>query len=374
MAGILAIKNMNTALQTKPKFTLIGCVCVYLILVTGLAMGQPIEILSSDLRGAVQPQTAASPNGNVFVTFGKGDLVYCVTSTNGGKSFLPAAEVGSLPKLALGMRRGPRIVASDGQVTISAISHADGNLYSWTSSDTGVTWSQPVKMNSADNAVREGLHGMASDGRGKVFAVWLDLRSKGTQLWGVSSGDGGKSWGKDLVVYQSPDGHICECCHPSVTVMENGAIRVMWRNWLGGSRDMFATVSTDEGKTFPAAEKLGTGTWLLNGCPMDGGSLAGSYSTWRRGGAVYFTDNQSGEHLLADGRQPIVVVKNDAPYFVWQEGSRLMMNKGTVVKPIVLAESGAYPVMATGTKDLGPIVVWESATNGVQTILAEILH
>jgi hypothetical protein len=51
-----------------------------------------------------------------------------------------------------------------------------------------------------------------------------------------------------------------------------------------------------------------------------------------------------------------------------------MMNKGMVVRPIVLAENGSFPAIATGEKNLGPIVVWESATNGVQTIHAEILN
>ena len=53
-----------------------------------------------------------------------------------------------------------------------------------------------------------------------------------------------------------------------------GRVAVMWRNWLNGSRDMFAALSSDGGKTFATAQKLGSGTWKLNGCPMDGGSIA----------------------------------------------------------------------------------------------------
>src|SRR3954452_18357766 len=134
------------------------------------------------------------------------------------------------------MRRGPRIVASNRQVTISAVSHAEGNLYAWTSGDAGLTWTKAVRINSATNSAREGLHAMAGDGRGNVYTAWLDLRNTGTELWGARSQDGGNTWSSDVMIYHSPDGHICECCHPSVDVAASGMVRVMWRNWLEGSR------------------------------------------------------------------------------------------------------------------------------------------
>lgn len=358
--------------QIWQTFNFAGWVCLHLVL-AGRAFGQPVEVLPPDLRGAVQPQVAVAPGRGIFLTFGKENSVFCAASTNGGKTFLRPVEVGRLPKLALRMRRGPRIAASDRQVTISAISHEEGNLYAWTSEDAGATWSRPVVINSATNAAREGLHAMAGDGHGKVYAAWLDLRNQGTQLWGAASRDGGKSWSPNIMIYQSPDGHICECCHPSAIMSADGTVRVMWRNWLGGARDMYAAVSTDGGRTFAPAEKLGVDTWPLNACPMDGGSLAGRYTVWRRADSVYFTDNRPGEHLLAQGKQPVVGLGRAGPWFVWQDGLRLLVNKGTSVKPAILTESGTSPVIADGTTSRGPIVFWESVTNGVQTILAEVL-
>lgn len=337
-------------------------------------MAQPVEILPPGLRGAVQPQVAVAPGGSIFVTFGKGAAIYCVGSTNGGKTFMRPVEVASLPKLALGMRRGPRIVASDTQVTISAISHEDGNLYAWTSEDGGAKWSKGVRINTIPNSAREGLHAMAGDGpKGFVYAVWLDSRKKGAQLWSAASYDHGKTWADNVLVYQSPDGHVCECCHPSATVTTNGILRVMWRNWLGGSRDMYAASSLDGGKTFSAAEKLGSGTWPLNGCPMDGGSLAGQYSTWRRKATVYYTDDRPDEHVLAEGKQPIVGLSKEGVCFLWQSGSQLMLKKGLMVNPIVLSEVGAYPAIATTPELQCPVVVWESMTNEVHTIFSQVL-
>src|SRR5688572_22711696 len=107
------------------------------------AFGAPVEIVPTALRGAQQPQAAMTSSGVVHVSFGRDGTIYCATSTNGGRSFLEPVSVGSLTKLAIGMRRGPRIVANDESVVISAISHADGNLVTWQSKDRGATWSAP---------------------------------------------------------------------------------------------------------------------------------------------------------------------------------------------------------------------------------------
>jgi hypothetical protein len=83
------------------------------------------------------------------------------------------------------------------------------------------------------------------------------------------------TWSKNLMIYESPAGTICECCHPSAAIDSEGQVLVMWRNWLAGSRDMYLVRSRD-GLTFSKPEKLGSGTWKLNACPMDGGGLAAS--------------------------------------------------------------------------------------------------
>jgi hypothetical protein len=353
-------------------FARAGCSSSWLFLAWALYVrATPTEVIPPDLHGAIQPQVAVAPDQKIYVAFGRGDRIYCASSVDDARTFLPPQLVAQLPNLALGMRRGPRIVASDKQITISAVSHQDGNLYAWSSADAGKTWSRGTRINSVTNAAREGLHGMAGDQRGNLFVVWLDLRNGSTQLWGAGSLDGGRTWGYNVLIYQSPDGHICECCHPSVEVGANGRIRVMWRNWLGGSRDLY-TASTDGGQTFGPATKLGTGTWPLNACPMDGGALAGPWSVWRRGSTVYYTDGQPGEHQLGSGKQPVVASGVTGPCFVWEENPRLMFKNGSA-PPAMLASNGAYPAMAIATANHVPIVVWESSANGVQTILAGIL-
>jgi hypothetical protein len=311
----------------------------------------------------------------VFITFGREGSIYCSVSTNSGNTFLPPSKIASLPKLALGMRRGPRIVASDSQVVVSAISHADGNLYAWNSRDLGAHWSPAVMINSITNAAREGLHGMAGDGNGNVYLVWLDLRNNGTQLWFAASHDGGTTWNGNVMVYQSPDGHICECCHPSISVSASGTITVMWRNWLQGARDMYCDRSTDHGKSFTPAEKVGQGTWKLNACPMDGGSLADTCFTWRRENALYFASEMEPEHLLdSNGRQPVVAMVNQKPWFLWISHSHsLDFSKAPELKAVSLSEEAAYPSITPNPDSTYAFAVWEGMTNGVKTIFSQTL-
>ena len=353
-----------------------------IILAVGTAsplIAAPVEITLPEMRGAMQPQVAVAPAGAIHVVFGKKETgtIYHVASRDGGRTFSKTVQVAELPKLALGMRRGPRIVATDKVIAVSAISHDDGNVHAWTSGDGGATWKESAPINDNPKSAREGLHAMTADAKGAVFATWLDLRNKGTELWGAASADGGVTWGTNALIYKSPDGHICECCHPSAAMDAQGRIAVMWRNWLGGARDMYAALSSDGGKTFSAAQKLGAGTWKLDGCPMDGGAIALNaggqpLTTWRRGKSVYATGGTSPEQQLADSAlQSIVTTGKGGTYYLWQNGDSLMLKQGAA-DAVRLAERGAFPAAAP-VPNRGPVVVWESPANGANTILAEVL-
>ena len=338
----------------------------------------PVEITLADLRGALQPQVAVAPAGRIHVTFGKGNAIYHTASLDAGRTFTKPVRIAELPKLALGMRRGPRIVASDKVLAITAISPADGNLHAWSSKDGGATWKESANVNDAPNAAREGLHATASDGKGNVFATWLDLRNKGTELWRSTSADGGATWSANALVYQSPDGHVCECCHPSAAMDAQGRVAVMWRNWLGGSRDMYAALSSDSGKTFATAQKLGSGTWKLNGCPMDGGAVtldaAGKPLTaWRREKTVFASELAGAEEQLADSSaQPVVVSGKNGAYEIWESGGGLMLRKGTA-SPSRLADNARFAAAAALPKG-GVVVVWEGQAKGKPALLAEVLE
>ncbi len=313
-----------------------------------------------------QPKLAVVEN-QIAVTFGSGNAVYFVSSVDSGRSFSSPVKVAETGALMLGHHRGPRVAVTPGAIVISAIAASrpraqDANLLAWRSTDGGKTWSAAHTLNEVAGSAAEGLHAMAAGGKAPVFATWLDLRNRRTELYGARSADGGASWSKNVLVYQSPDGHICECCHPSAAVDAKGNVYVMWRNWLGGARDMYLARSTDGGLTFAKAEKLGEGTWPLNACPMDGGALAvdpkgAIASIWRRAQDIFLARPGQAETRLGAGKDAAVAIGPDGVYAAWAEAKALQIQRPGKSHPEVLAAEGAAVQLAGS----GPVVAaWES--------------
>jgi hypothetical protein len=345
----------------------------------GHLRASPVEIIPPELGGATQPHVATSPEGHVHVVFGRDTSIYYTAPSASGRSFARPVRVADLPKLALGMRRGPRVSATDKVIVVSATSHADGNLHAWTSVDRGATWKESPIVNDIPNSAPEGLHAMVGDGKGFVFATWLDFRNRRVELWSSTSRDGGLAWNRNTLVYKSPDGNVCECCQPSAAIDSEGRVAVMWRNSLGGSRDLYMSVSVDSGKTFSPAEKLGSGTWKVNACPMDGGSIAfgpgGKLITvWRREGDIFASEGRGQEQRLASSAaQPLVVAGRGGIYFLWESDGALMLKKGAL-SAVRFAEQARFASVAMGPANRGPILVWESTVKGNRTLLSEILE
>jgi hypothetical protein len=306
-----------------------------------------------------QPQLAASGETAV-VAFGSGDTIWLARSTDSGRSFAPPVKVATLPKMSLGRHRGPRVAivgnSGHGAIVVSAIA---SDLMVWRSEDGGKTWSVPVVVNDTPTAAREGLHAMAADSEGNLAMAWLDDRTApGKKLFGAFSSDGGKTWSRNRVLYASPERTICECCHPSLVALGHGEFAVMWRNAVGGSRDMYAMRLRD-GAPVGAAVKQGTGTWKLDACPMDGGGLVSRNgelaSAWRREHEIYLAEPGK-ETKLGPGMDVALGANAEGLFAVWtSEGAVEMYAAG---KRSRVAEKGTFPAIVRGG-DGGMIVAWE---------------
>ncbi len=335
----------------------------------------PVEIVPPSFRGAVQPQVAVARGGKVHVVFGKENSVYHISSSD-GKLFSAPVKVGELTKLALRLRRGPRIAATDDRLLVTAISHADGDLHAWSSSDDGATWREEAPLNSVAASAREGLQALAGNGRGLVVAAWLDDRAGGKELWSRTSHDGGATWQDDARVYASPDGHVCECCHPSLALGSHGEMTAMWRNSLGGARDLWQATSTDGGRTYAPAQKLGTGTWKSNACPMDGGGLAfgpmGLESTWRCGTSIFTARPGEPEAPLAEhAAQPVIAFGASERLLAWEEVGQIRFQRG--VQPARTIAQGSAPALASIGETVHAFLSWEAPAGGVPSLFAAVL-
>jgi BNR repeat-like domain len=356
--------------------------------------------------GVHEPQAAVDARGRVFVVYATPSLVSISVSSDLGATFGEPVAVGRIGKMAVGMRRGPRVAATPSAVIVSAIGGVvgdghDGDLVAWRSTTSGVSWLAPVRVSTYPGSAREGLHAMCAGPNGELACAWLDVRSGKTEIYAAASSDEGASFAPEELVYHSPEGSVCECCHPSVAVDAHGALYVMFRNQLDGARDMYITESKDHGKTFSKAHKLGTGTWKLAACPMDGGALAIApaghvMSIWRREQDVYSADiaganvvaqrdagradqlgsptpndSSTAEHELARGEQPWIASGANGVYRAWltHRGGDLMLLAPKNDSAVKLADDSDDPMIASSIDGKGPVIaVWESTTDGKSAI------
>ena len=331
-----------------------------------LLLAAQIAPQSADLPNR-QPQLA-SDGTHLVLTYGAGNGVFFAKSDDAGKSWSAPVNVSSRGKLSLGMRRGPRIAMTPEAIVISAVvaakgGGADGDLTAWRSVNGGKTWSSGKAINDVPAAAREGLHTMASGGKGILFATWLDLRGKGTRLYGSTSIDGGATWSSNTLVYESPSGSVCECCHPTTAIDARGRIFVMFRNSIDGNRDMYLVRSDDGGKTFGPAAKLGSGTWKLNACPMDGGGLqigadGAPLTIWRREGEVFLSAGAHLEQRIGAGRHPILASTPRGPALAWTEGKQLKVVPPGQKDALTFDSNAAYPSMVALSSG-AVVLAWE---------------
>ena len=347
------------------------------VALTASLAAAPVEITPPDLRGGQQPQTAIGGRGEVHVVFGREGAIYHTVSTDEARTFRAPVKIGALPKLALGMHRGPRVAVAGDRLIVTAISHEAGDLVAWTSADGGATWAAPATVNTAPKSAREGLHALAASGP-RVAVAWLDLRGAGTELWAALSDDGGATWQPDARLYQSPDGRICQCCAPALAFGPRGELAALWRNSLGGARDLYTALSRDGGRTFAPAVKLGTGTWKLNACPMDGGAIAfardadpAPLTVWRREATLYRARPGAPEEMLGEGRDAALATTARGPVIAWQSKAGLMLQlPGTA--PRLLDAEGAAAGLASAPDGRFTVIVWESRAAGQRVLKAEI--
>jgi hypothetical protein len=311
-----------------------------------------------------QPQLAAA-GGTVALVFGSGESIWLARSLDNGNKFGAPVKVAELPKLLLGRHRGPRVVISGNAIVVSAIGSERGDLLAWRSTDGGRTWSAPAAINDTRKSAREGLHAMAADADGHLAAAWLDDRgTQGKRLFGAFSEDGGRTWSRNILFYESPDGPICPCCDPSLAAMGHGEFTVMWRNALGGSRDLY-TLRLRDGHPVGSPVKQGESTWKLDACPIDGGGVAvrdGQVaSAWRRDHDIYLAMPGKPEVKIGTGQDVAFGANSRGFYTAWSTPSGVELLAPGSAHPSHLSDAGAFPAMVA-LPDGGMLVAWEEGS------------
>jgi hypothetical protein len=339
---------------------MIKCISLsaYLLFVFSTAFVQNNVANEMIITKGQMPNMVRDRNNTIHIAYGSGDSIMYISSKD-GKTFASPSLVALLPKLMASAMRGPQIASTDNGLIITACTSL-GNIECYKKDFSG-KWTNIKRVNDANESAKEALMALSADGL-DVFAVWLGVRSpKGQNIYGSKSIDGGKTWKRNILVYASPDSTVCECCKPSVAIKGN-KVYVMFRNLISGNRDLYLIESSDTGKTFRKANKLGNGSWKLNGCPMDGGGLAidknGNPETvWRREGKIYSASPGRPEREIGEGRGCSIETINNKIIYAWSENGVV-----TVLKPdgvtIKLGKGSLPLVKAINERQV--ICVWEN--------------
>ncbi len=338
------------------------------LLFTGLAYARPP--IDETLSIGQQSQISTDSKGVVRIVFGRKDSIFCAASVDNGKTFVKPVLVAVVPGMHLGMARGPQLASSANYSVIAAMDKK-GDIHFFTLNHAAVRqgWKRKGYVNDIRLSAPEGLMNIAADKQDNFYAVWLDMRiGKTNNIYFSSLNAKDGKWHKNTLAYQSPDGHVCECCRPSIAV-QGSSVAIMFRNWLMGSRDLYLVRSANQGKTFDAAQKLGNGTWKLNACPIDGGDLAFNANnsistTWRRKGNIYYTKPGENEIDLGTGRDCSISIIGNQPLVAMSDNGTLKLKYIGTNKEINIGKGNYLKV--TGLPDHQLLCVWEEE-NAIKT-------
>lgn len=336
--------------------------CIAIITLAQSFINLPVKILAGEKSMAINgkaPSIIAEGN-TVYMTYASGDSILFCFSAYKGKSFSVPALVAVLPNLSVGGGRGPQVVLMGDQLIVAA-ADTKGDLYTFIKKKSALTWEAGGRINDIPEVAKEAFVSLAANSQGEVYAIWLDLRGDNkNKIAGSSSLDAGKTWSKNKIIYKSPDSTVCECCKPSVA-MKNKLVVVMFRNWMKGNRDLYIIQSKDGGSNFGKAQKLGEGSWKLNGCPMDGGGIViNSDNTintvWRRQENVYRCEAGKKEEMIAVGKQCVIAGNNGNDFIALVDEGKVYSIKPDGTK--IEVGSGRYPQLAA-TGESTAFCAWE---------------
>jgi hypothetical protein len=315
-----------------------------------------------------QPQVSIDNKGIIRVIFGRADSTFCSTSKDKGRTFSKPVFVQYTANIHLGMTRGPQIASSENYSVVTSMDQS-GNIHFSQLTHSSGKWEYRGTINDINFSAPEGLMSIAADTKDNFYAAWLDTRHDKTNniCFSSLSGKVGK-WKKNTLIYISPEEHVCECCKPAIAV-KGSKVSVMFRNWLKGNRDLYLITSDDSGRTFGEAQKSGTGSWQLNGCPMDGGGIEIDnknmiHTVWQREGVIYYCKPNEREVSLTTGRVcDIAVNENNSENVIatLQNGGNVKIIRVNDKKEIDLGEGSFLKSIVLSKNEV--LCVWEQNKN-----------
>ena len=109
---------------------------------------------------------------------------------------------------------------------------------------------------------------------------------------------------------------------------------------------MYLARSAD-GVAFSKPEKLGTGTWTLNACPMDGGGIAITQNrvvtAWRREHEIFLASPGEKEVGIGEGTDVAIAPSSNGVWVAWSSPTGIQVLAPGKKEPVVVAPKGTFP-------------------------------
>ena len=252
------------------------------------------------------------------------------------------------------------------------------------SKDSGTSWTTPIVPHRDGTLTEHGFVSLIPLPDGRLGAVWLDGRNMKDMKETDEHAPAPQSMtlryaamdaAGNLFDESELDERVCECCQTSATVTSDGPVVVYRDRSPGEVRDIYIVRHVNGAWTKP--QPVSTDNWLINGCPVNGPSIAADGKrvavAWFTGAAdtprvkVAFSQDAGatfGQPIQVDdgesvGRVDTLLLPDGSALVCWLSGNtdggaikvRRVRADGSVGPPAVIAQtdisrSSGFPRMA----------------------------
>lgn len=318
-----------------------------------------------------EPELNATHDGRIILSWVEkiGPKRYALrTSTRDGNGWSEARTVAQGENWFVNWADFPSvIVLQDGSLAAHWLVKSGSGTYAYNvniarSKDGGKTWGKPIVPHLDNTQTEHGFVSLIPLADGRVGAVWLDGRNMKDKK---DEGDGHTpSSGSMTLRYAAIDAdgklsdeaqldeRVCECCQTSAALTSEGAIAVYRDRSQTEVRDIYSVRQVNA--TWGAPRPVHSDNWEINGCPVNGPSVA---ADGRRVAVAWFTEG---------GDQPRVKVAFSGDAGVTFGGS-IQVDDGEAagrVDVLLLPDSSALVCWMSGTADGGAIKVRRIRSDG----------
>lgn len=308
-----------------------------------------IEVNADRTLGYARPKIALTSNNIPVVMWAKRYNLEVYTAKLNGSSFTSPVKITPAGIKAFAQDwAGPDMVASGSNVFVvfEAEPHGLGPIYLAKSDDGGASFGDTFRV-SENTATRFPTIAVAPNGTLYAAFMVFEPGDKDPHYAVSVSTDGGKTFSKDVKATGTAPGESCDCC-PAYLIATNTSVTLLFRNNDNNLRDIWASTSTDAGKTFSLSKKVDNSGWIIGGCPSSGpsGIIVGDtlISAWMNG---------------SSGSSRVMISNANT--------SDLSLGFNQNISKIVATSANQnYPIIAGDSRAMG--VVWEEVNLGKRYI------